>query len=210
MTIGCHCLAEASESARNLAVVYEFIPIGIFIQGVSKKLYKYYDWENQETPNGIAVLTENCKFVMALEDALDDTVAWGSYTGLIDNCSNASSIADLYYTGKSDTEAIIEHFDGLLPAAKRAKSYKFPNGQNGYLGSNGEWRAVMDNYETVMSLLTLLEVYGYFASRYWTSTQIGDTDCILTSFDIIDFESHSFRIDNRVNNEEWVRAFTSL
>ena len=50
---------------------------GVWIQGVNRKFYTTDEWDGTQTPNGVAVITDSCRFVIALEDAYDSYFSWG-------------------------------------------------------------------------------------------------------------------------------------
>jgi hypothetical protein len=43
--------------------------MGVFIEDIDGNLYTEAEWDGSKTANGVAVVADNCEFVMALEDA---------------------------------------------------------------------------------------------------------------------------------------------
>ena len=163
----------AGVGTRTVDMVYEAVKLGVFIQGVSGKLYETDSWTSQETPNGVAVLTENCRFVIALEPAYSSTVKWASNNYISpEGVTLASSLenAKLKYDGKANTDASSNSLSSEYPAFYRCRTYSFPNGQKGYLGAAGEWQAVLDNYGAITSAYSLLGL-TFTTGAYWTSTR---------------------------------------
>lgn len=156
----------ATESVRNLELIYEEVKLGIYIQGVSGKLYTEDEWDSQETANGVAVLTENCRFVMAL-----DTVRgiWGFYGSLPSVTTVTSSTeAAKDYDGEIQTTELLGSYNGSV--ADSCVDYTFPNGQKGYLGAAGEWKTALDNKTAVESAFSKC-CDTKPITYYWTSTQ---------------------------------------
>lgn len=168
---------NANQSSRNVSIVYKAIQLGVFIQGVSGKLYTSAQWANQETPNGIAVLTEECQFVMGLR-TMDKTYSISGVgdTDLINGivASTDINIAKLDLNGYNNTELMIEATNNNTAyAAYNCKEYTFPNGQKGYLGSAGEWNIILNNFTEIEGLLTAcgIELFDDFQYYSLTSTQ---------------------------------------
>lgn len=168
----------ASQISRIVSVKYGTIPYGVYIQGVSGKLYTKSEWNNQETVNGYAVYTENCSFVAPLEAASRDTTNFLSgsqvvINGVVNTTNKATAILD--YNGYENTEKIINQI-GLSKAnaARICKEYQFPNGQYGYLPSAGECKALIDNREEIKALQMAIDGSDYVQvidGNFWTSTQ---------------------------------------
>lgn len=152
---------------------------GVYIQGVSGVLFSVDQWSGQETPNGIAVITDNCRFVMALKDAYISIAKWGGYgttvSGIVTTTAEATAAED--YKGRENTDTIISALSGVndgyvtgAPAAEKCKAYTFPNGQVGYMGAVGEWEAAYNNKAAIEAALSACggtEISPY----YWASTQ---------------------------------------
>lgn len=167
----------AEAGTRTVNMVYEAVKLGVFIQGVSGKLYETDAWSSQETPNGVAVITENCSFVIALENAHTAYCQWGSYSTIVSGITTTTteSEAKTDYDGEAQTTTILNELGNTsstydAPAAYYCRAYTFPNGKEGYLGALGEWQAVLDNKEAVESALSKCDGTT-FNRYYWTSTQ---------------------------------------
>lgn len=203
---------QMDKYVRNLEVVYKEIPLGIWIQDVNGDLFSSSNWDNEKVANGIAVATEECQFVMALDVIERDDKTWYgmSRNDFVEGCSiTNSNIDELYYTGQSDTYAIIQQAGDTseATAAGACKSYIFPNGQNGYLGSNGEWKAVLDNIDIINECL-LKTVGKKLILEAWTSTQYNDKEIIAVII-YSDEQVISFMTEERASELDTL-AFTTL
>ena len=160
----------ASQLERSCNVVYEEIKLGVYIQGVNGKLYTETEWNDQETPNGVAILTDKCRFVVAKSDI--GTKGWGGYdtdvVTLVNYKDEANAATD--FDGINNTSKIIEAL-GWDNAPGDCAVYTFPNGKTGYLGSAGEWLAASQNKDALNSALTLIGGTKMTQSPYWTSTE---------------------------------------
>lgn len=152
---------------------------GVYIEDVDGYLYTEDEWDGSKTANGIAVLTDNCRFVIALEVAHPSS-QWGNPEYRIDGITTTYSYGEAIvdYDGKWQTETIIVSKNAgtnidTRTAAYYCYSFTFPNGNYGYLGAAGEWKAALDNKEAIDSAMEKLGMYlGY--GYYWTSTQINN------------------------------------
>lgn len=173
---------SASDGASvdgQVVTVKQSVANGVYIEDVDGKLWTESEWDGSVTPNGIAVITNECQFVMALADANASYCEWGStginISGITSAGNNASAKAD--YDGETQTAAILNKLGNNAtnaPAAYYCNSFAFPNGQKGYLGAAGEWQAALDNKTAIVSALnkcggTAMSAY------YWTSTQADST-----------------------------------
>ena len=181
--------------AESGAVKYS-VPIyenGVYIQHIDGRLYTKGEWSVKgfanEVANGVAVIADECSFVMAKTRAA--YTKWGGYGKIISNIVTTDILAEAEtdYLGKSNTEQILEQLKGYTdskgikgsPAAEACVDYTFPNGQQGYLPSLGEWVIAEKKKATIDSILAYLggaaiESAGYIVTstqysseRYWTA-----------------------------------------
>jgi hypothetical protein len=148
---------------------------GVFILDTDNNLFTADEWDtaNNSKAVGVAVITEACAFVVALNNASSSTVNWDYNTStLVDGCnvSSATAIAINDYDGKKNTDAILARgkYNGY-PALVCTK-YTFANGKTGYLMSAGEAQYIVYNLTEVNSAIAKAggaEISGW----YWTSTQ---------------------------------------
>ena len=176
---------------------------GVWIQGITGKFYTKENWSSNKTPNGIAVITDNCSFCLALTDASLGS-KWSQYGTTVTGVTVAKTQSEAYadYDGEVQTSLILDVFEeGRESAARHCWDYYFPNGKRGYLGAAGEWKAVIDNINAVEEALAACGGNN-LSPIYWTSTQYG--------------ESNSWLINHYEASAMWqttsysVRAFTTL
>lgn len=169
----------ASQVTRNVDVIYSADLKGVFIQDIYGRLYTKDEWDGTQTANGIAVVTDNCSFVVAKEDAMSSNLYWGGSDTDIPTLTNYNKSTDAAtdFDGLGNTSKIITAIgntnDGWRSgsAAGDCRNYIFSNGVDGYLGSAGEWQAIHDNKEVINSLLALIGGQLIASGHYWTSTE---------------------------------------
>lgn len=173
-------VAGASHSVTMAYVAHEGTKNptnGVWIQDTDGYFHTESAWSGKYTANGIAVITSNCRFVIALKDAYSSYCEWGSYgtqvTGIVTTTSSSTAKTD--YNGEANTTTILNQLGNSsstsdAPAAYYCRSYKFPNGATGYMGAAGEWQAALDNKAKIASALSKCGGTS-MSSYYWTSTQ---------------------------------------
>lgn len=182
---------------------------GVYIEDVEGFLYTEDEWDGSKTANGIAVLTDNCRFVMALENAYT-YCQWGGYgtevSGITTTTSTTEAQAD--YDGEAQTATIFKNLGygsstSKAPAAYYCHAFTFPNGNKGYLGAAGEWQAAIDNKASIVSALS--KCGGTTPNDdCWTSTQSSLAYCWYMRWTIGQLR----RIPK--NSDHYARAFTTL
>ena len=217
----------ASQSGRNCEFIYEEIKLGVYIYGISGNLYTEAEWNGQETPNGIAVLTDACRFVIALQDQ-GGSYYWFTSDSTVSGITITTneSAAQTDYDGEAQTTTIIKaKTSNTEISADMCRSYTFPNGKNGYLGAAGEWYAVLSNFDAIQNALTAcggnvlnispnsgkaragipMEDNPYY--RYDTSTQFNSSEAWCAN-------TYSCELDYapimRGDGYNYVRAFASI
>lgn len=147
---------------------------GVYIQHIDGKLYTTEEWTAKafanEVANGVAVVADECRFVVAKEYAQTGG-SWASeYNTLIEGV----------FTTTSKAEALTD-FNGLanyalIPkknnngAAYKISKYRFPNGAEGYMPSAGEMGVLHNNINEIKAALS--QIGGVSLGSYlWTSTQ---------------------------------------
>lgn len=190
----------------------------VYIQHIDGTLYTPEDWASKgfanEKANGVAVVRPiSSSFVIAKEEGPE--LAWGGYNTTITDIVTSTSLstAVLDNDGAGNTPKIIEQLAGVTdsqgvtgaPAAEYCAGYTFPNGKTGYLGSLGEWKGVVDNYDKIYTILA--DYIGGDAltiCSYWTSTQ----GSVSNSWGL--FPNRLPPISSRKTAEYKVRAFCPL
>ena len=165
---------------------------GVYIQDINGRLYTASEWSKSLTPNGLAVVTDSCRFVASLVYYGDAEMSYSEYVCdypvlQIYTTSNflpivaSSSTAAYDFEGRTNTEAILSVSQGFGSPAKTCSNYIFPNGQNGYLGAAGEMFVFYQLRSSLNSLFYRLyelkqvpsgvNVSGYPDAVFFTSTR---------------------------------------
>lgn len=167
----------ASQAERNVTVVYKKISLGVFILDIDGSLYSKSEWSTSNNINavGVAVLTNNCKFVIAPTTQSGSSLVWAphgakdSVPGVITTNKLIAAISD--YSGVSNSSVIVSKYRaGTNYAAGWCQNFLFMNGKKGYLGACGEWQEAYNNVAEIdacMSLIGGTTIKG----EHWTSTQ---------------------------------------
>ena len=146
---------------------------GVYIQDIDGYLHSESEWDSSKTPNGIAVLTDECQFVVALESY--SYKYWSNTSFEMANVETFYNKTDAIYdyNGLENTSSIISQLSVAKEddyAAFVCNEYVFPNGKNGYLGAAGEWYQIGVNLDVINNMLNLLGRESIDFSA-WTSTQ---------------------------------------
>ena len=184
---------------------------GVFIYDTNGNLTKPEEWNtaNNDLAVGVAVIDENCAFVIDKER--NPTRIWGGYgttiSGII-TTSNAAK-AKTNYAGETNTTKIINQLgSGNAPAADYCRSRSCTvNGTTlyGYLGALGEWQTAYDNKSSINSALSKIGGTAMATNDYhWTSTQSSSNDAWVLNW------NYGYVGYYRKNNSYYVRAFYHL
>ena len=190
-------------------------PNGIYIYDINGKYTSPSKWDTSRNDEavGVAILTDDCKFVVAKEDISTSTICWGGYSTDISTLTNSArnTNAATDFDGVNNTAKIIAAIgnsnDGYRDgtAAGDCAAYTFPNGKTGYLGAAGEWQVARQNKEDLNSALTLIGGTTMKESAYWTSTEYSSGNAWNQLFDSRSHLNDSYKGGNR-----YVRAFLAL
>lgn len=177
-------------------MTYLEIKRGIFILDTDGNLVKRADWNtgNNSKAVGVAVLSDNCKFVISTTEN-SSNIQWGGYGTTISNIVTTTDAATAKkdYLGSGNTDKIIAQLgSGNAPAADYCRGVTFKHGKKGYLGSLGEWQEAYNNKAEIDACMSLIGGTAINTSYYhWTSTQcssgsswmLGWSDGSVTSYD---------------------------
>lgn len=158
------------------SVLYNVEPVrGVFIQHISGLLYSTDQWTSHgftnDKANGVAVITNECKFVIAKTQISSD-MDWSSdIINAVDGVvlTNDLSIAKADYAGKANT-SLIAAID-TSKAAYSCANFKFPNGQKGHLPALGEWVKAYTYKADINAAMLLINGTAMSDGSYWSSTQ---------------------------------------
>lgn len=184
---------------------------GVFIYDMNGKLTPPNEWDtsNNESAVGIAIIDDNCKFVIAKSD-LKSGYAWGSTSDVISLFNyNTETDAATDFDGINNTIKINEQFDATgynSSVAKLCSEYEFLNGKYGYLGSAGEWHVARSYKNELNSALSLINGSVLAEKGYWTSTEQASNMAWIQWFDSDDYLDQS----NKNYSSHYVRAFLAI
>lgn len=200
----------ASQPARSVSMVYEEIKLGVFIQDTTGKLWTSDAWDGSATPNGVAVLTDACEFVIALSEVSGIPINSNGYLSGMNLPVYSKSQAILDYSGSSNTAVMISLYgDDTNEAAGYCANFTFPNGKKGYLGSAGEWQAAYDNKSAIATCMSKVGGTALGRNQYWSST-LGKNDSSNTSFWTLSWRSGSWTYYNTAYKSSYSRPFSAL
>ena len=153
------------------------VPNGVYIQDTDGVLWQEAAWDGSATPNGIAVVADECRFVIALDEESSICIdSVGDYVDLSLPVFSKDSEAIADYLGKSNTEVIVSVYGyDTNEAGGFCVNFTFPNGEQGYLGAAGEWEIVRVNKFEIEKCMTKaggVTLEGNY--QYWTSTRAKD------------------------------------
>lgn len=166
----------ANQASRSVTMTYLEIKRGIFILDTDGNLVKRADWNtgNNSKAVGVAVLSDNCKFVISTTEN-SSNIQWGGYGTTISNIVTTTDTATAKkdYLGSGNTDKIITQLgSGNAPAADYCRGVTFKHGKKGYLGSLGEWQEAYNNKAEIDACMSLIGGTAINTSYYhWTSTQ---------------------------------------
>ena len=200
----------ASQPARSVSMVYEEIKLSVFIQDTTGKLWTSDAWDGSATPNGVAVLTDACEFVIALSEVSGIPINSNGYLSGMNLPVYSESQAILDYSGSSNTAVMISLYgDDTNEAAGYCANFTFPNGKKGYLGSAGEWQAAYDNKSAIATCMSKVGGTALGSNRYWSST-LGRNTIDNTSFWTLRWSYGSWDYYNTAYKYSSSRPFSAL
>ena len=199
-----------------LYVTEDVVNNGLYIYDIDGKFTLPENWNtaNNSKAVGVAILTDDCRFVVAKEDVSSSYLRWGGYGTDISTLTNYTSDTDAAtdFDGVNNTAKIIAAIgntnDGYRDgtAAGDCAAYTFPNGKTGYLGAAGEWQVARQNKEDLNSALTLIGGTTMKESYYWTSTEYSSDNAWRQWFD----SRSNLSSYGKNYNGRYVRAFLAI
>ena len=199
----------ANQASRSVTMTYLEIKRGIFILDTDGNLVKRADWNtgNNSKAVGVAVLSDNCKFVISTTEN-SSNIQWGGHGTTISNIVTTTDTATAKkdYLGSGNTDKIITQLGrGNAPAADYCRGVTFKHGKKGYLGSLGEWQEAYNNKAKIDACMSLIGGTAINTSYYhWTSTQYSSNYSWL-----LHWSDGSVDYNNKYDNYR-VRAFAAL
>lgn len=199
----------ANQADRTVSIMYLKDKRGIFILNTNGYLVNRADWNtsNNSKAVGVAVLSDNCKFVISPSEN-SSIIAWGGSGITINNIvtTTDSATAKKDYAGSVNTDKIITQLGpGNAPAADYCRGVTFKHGKKGYLGGTGEWQEAYNNKVEIDACMSLIGGTAINTSNYhWTSTQYGSTYSWILNW------SDGNASNSYKGNNHRVRAFSAL
>ena len=151
---------------------------GVYIQHVDGNLYTGDEWTAggfaNDVANGIAVVSDEAKFVVYVTDSYLTTPQHGQFGGwgsmLTGNFVSESQLL-LDYSGREHTENI-KSLSGDFPLCSQVDAVVFPDGKtHGYIPAAGEVYLIYNNKENIKSLITLLGFYDFTSYNVTSSSE---------------------------------------
>ncbi len=200
----------ANQATRSVTMTYLEIKRGIFILDTDGNLIRRADWNtgNNSKAVGVAVLSDNCKFVISPTENSSNTTWIFAYDSAISEIVTTTDAATAKqdYAGNSNTDKIMAQAgSGKAPAANYCRGITFKNGKKGYLGSLGEWQEAYNNKSEVDACMSLIGGTAINTSYYhWSSTQYSGTSAWVLSW-----SDGNVNYDGKAGSRR-VRAFAAL
>lgn len=162
----------------NTLVYQKSAPNGVYIKRTNNLLYTSDNWDiawNDEAI-GVAVISDSHPdggFIISKNNA-DSTKVYGdetlSVTGIITSGDMNTALKD--FSGRTNTDNILNQDETYLTAAYFCAGHSFPNGYGGYLGALGEWDIAYQNKPEVDKCMEKIGGVAISTSYpYWASTQ---------------------------------------
>ena len=174
----------ANQNTRTVTVAYTEITNGVFIYDNQGNLTPVSSWNagNNSKALGVAVITEDCEFVISKSLPMKNAIEWGGYGTDISELTNysSSSSARNDFNGQSNTSTILLNLGTSTDIAAGYCRSQSLNGKTGYLPAAGELYVMWENKSDINSALqkigasTIDSAFNnlYTGSHYpWSSTE---------------------------------------
>ena len=192
---------------------------GVYIESVEHKFYLTDDWDTADTANSIAVVTDECKFRIALTQASSKKYMSSSYTdpwetylsGTTNSGITDRTVAKTDYSGATNTRLIIEKCNASsgYPAGW-CDAYIFPDGETkGYLPALGELYLAYQNKNAVDAALVKCRKAALKSEWYWSSTFYGIKQDNFRECWVLDWTNGAVSTE-LLSYKKYVRAFAPL
>lgn len=183
----------ASKQTRTVTVTYATITNGVYIYDNTGNLTTVGSWNtsNNSSAIGVAVISDNCSFVIEKTVSYSKKIWGGGYGNTISGVVSTSQFSEAKtdYAGESNTTKIINQLGSQAEAANYCRGRSCTvNGttSHGYLGALGEWQTVYDNKSSINSALSKIGGTAMNTGTnvyHWTSTQNGSDNAWILSWD---------------------------
>lgn len=200
---------------------------GVYILADDGKYYTTDEWMTKYVAVLVAVITDNCQFGIALEDATikvsnsytESSFSFGKSSGTIystestaitdyDGLGNTSKISHNYRD--YDSESLYGRNSASRCAADAARNYEFSDGRLGYLGALGEWKAVIDNISAINKALSYAGCNVLSQTGYCTSTKYDSDSGWVVKYKTITTGGGLVRAFCKLNKDEGFKTKTFI
>lgn len=158
---------------------------GVYIQHIDEKLYTTEEWTANAfanaDANGVAVVTDECQFVISKDYPSPAFYKWGGNGVLVEGITTTatSQEAILDFDGLNNTSKITSQLKDYTdtngnvgaPCADACSAYTFPNGKKGYLPALGELVTLDGNKSEIDSIMSLIGGTAIKVNPHASSTQ---------------------------------------
>lgn len=151
---------------------------GVYVQHINGELFTAEQWVANgyadNFANGVAVVANEAKFVIAKSDIEASPMAWSpkpttNFGGVLTSDTQAVAISD--YGGWENTISMASQASN--GAANHCIGYVFPNGRNGgYMPALGEWNIAYQNKKAIDATMAIIGGTAIVSGYYWSSTQV--------------------------------------
>ena len=178
------CHTDATQQNQRIARKVRF-PSEVYIQDINGKLWETEDWDNSVKPYAIAIITDETKFLMALEqsDLAMSNICQTDFDEYM-FAALTSHVAIKNYDGAGNTEKMLKAQPSTDYAAGYCNAFTFPDGKTkGYLPSLGQLYLACRNKGEVNAALskcggtTMSTNYNYWSSTFWGKNQYDYRSC---------------------------------
>ena len=197
-------------TSRAVAIVYKYIPVGVYIYDTDGNFTKADDWNtaNNGKVVGVSVRTENSMFVISPDYYSSGKRQWGVYgtaiSGIVTSTDSVTAKKD--YAGELNTDKIIAQLGkGKAAAAEYCRNLTFKNGKKGYLWSLGEAQDAFNNKAAIDAAMSRIGGTAITTDDHlWTSTQYNSYNAWILNWD------YGYVTDHNKDIDYYVRAVCAL
>lgn len=204
------CQVDATQQNQRTARKVRF-PSEVYIQDINGKLWETEDWDNSVKPNAIAIITDETKFLMALEqsDLQMSNICQTDFDEYM-FAALTSHVAIKNYDGAGNTVRMLKAQSSTDYAAGYCNAFTFPDGKTkGYLPSLGQLYLACRNKGEVNAALSKCGGTAMADSYYWSSTFWGNNQYNYRSCWVLGW-NYSDIFNVRLIDIKYVRPFADF
>lgn len=163
---------------------------GVYVYTNKGELVNPEEWDtaNNDSAIGVAVIDDNCQFIIDKNLLIKNNIAWSDalhdtdIDGILTTTSSVTAQTD--FSGQSNTNIIRTQASGE-DSSNNAAHYCYSqtlNGLNGYLPSAGELYTMWENKTEVNNALTTIGTTTINTALMWSSTEYSSAGAWLLSW----------------------------